>query len=75
MRFVGPSYALNHRKADAQRAVNLMPVPNEVLGGKSHAYLDSVPGLRVFSANDLALLLTETDGYMLTEDGGFILLE
>lgn len=47
--FVGPSYTLNTRKADVQRTVNMFPVANEVAGGKSAAYLESVPGLVVFS--------------------------
>lgn len=48
--FVGPSYQLNTRKADVQRVVNMLPVMNEVPGGKSAAYMKSVPGLEVFSA-------------------------
>lgn len=47
--FVGPSYQLNTR-ADVQRVVNLYPVANEVEGGKADAYLESVPGLDVFSS-------------------------
>lgn len=50
--FVGPSYTLNTRKADVQRTVNMFPVANEVAGGKSAAYLESVPGLVVFSGTD-----------------------
>lgn len=46
--FVGPSYELNTR-ADVQRVVNLYPVANEVAGGKADSYLESVPGLDVFS--------------------------
>ena len=74
--FVGPSYVLNTRKADVQRAVNLMPVVNEVPGGKNVAYLDSTPGLTTFSdpsAQYAALLWTE-GGYLLQENGGRILL-
>ena len=47
--FVGPSYALNRKAVDTQRSVNLFPVANEAPGGKSGSYLDSVPGLTVFS--------------------------
>jgi len=65
MKIVGPSYTLNHRKADTQRSVNLMPVVNEVPTGKSVAYLDSVPGLNAFGA----------PGMILVEDGGFLLWE
>jgi hypothetical protein len=77
MSFVGPSYHLNHRKADVQRAVNLMPVAHEVGGGKSVAYLDSVPGLRTFSTAGAATgaLLTEGGGFLLLESGGKILLD
>jgi len=46
---VGPSYVLQNRDADVQRSVNLFPVVNEVQGARSVAYLDSVPGLTVFS--------------------------
>lgn len=49
--FVGPSYELNTRDADVQRAVNLYPVANEVIGGKAESYLESIPGLDVFSAD------------------------
>jgi hypothetical protein len=48
--FVGPSYQLEDQKADTQRLVNMMVTPNEVPGGKSAGYLDSVPGLTLFSA-------------------------
>lgn len=47
--FIGPSYSLNTRKADVQRAVNLFPVANEVVGGKTGSYMQSVPGLDEFS--------------------------
>ena len=47
--FVGPSYQLNTRKADVQRTVNMFVVRNEVAGGKSQMYLESVPGLNIFS--------------------------
>lgn len=46
--FVGPTYELQTR-ADVQRVINMYPVMNEVIGGKSEAYLESVPGLEVFS--------------------------
>lgn len=46
---VGPSYTLNTRKADAQRSVNLMPVMLEAQNGKGVAYLESTPGLTLFS--------------------------
>ena len=75
--FVGPSYNLDTREADVQRVVNLMPVVNEVAGAKSVAYLDSVPGLRNFSAAvvDQAAILLEDGAYLLTEAGGKLLLE
>ena len=64
---VGPSYNLNNRDVDVQRSINLMPVVNETPGGKSFAYLESVPGLRAFAV---------TAGFaLLLEDGGRILLE
>ena len=47
--FVGPSYQLNTRKADVQRTVNMFVVRNEATGGKSAMYLESIPGLVVFS--------------------------
>ena len=74
--FVGPSYSLNVRKADVQRVVNLMPVVNEVPGGKNVAYLDSTPGLTVFSdpTDEYAALLWTEGGYLLQENGGKILL-
>lgn len=70
-KFIGPSYTLNARKADVQRAVNLMPVTVEVPGGKSVAYLDSVPGVAIFSnyTSEDGYLLTEMNGLMLNEDG------
>lgn len=76
-KFVGPSYHLNVRKADVQRAVNLMPVANEVPGGKSVAYLDSVPGLVSFSAatDPGAFRLLEDGMLRLLENGGIRLLE
>lgn len=75
MRFVGPSYHLQNREADVQRTVNLMPVVNEVAGGKSFAYLDAAPGLRVFSAVDPAtFLMNEDTGLMLQENGAFLVL-
>jgi hypothetical protein len=48
--FVGPTYALQRRKADVQRVVNLFIVVREVPGSKSVAHLKSVPGLSTFSA-------------------------
>jgi hypothetical protein len=47
--FVGPSYQLNTRKADVQRTVNMFVIKTEVAGGKSAIYLESIPGLTVFS--------------------------
>lgn len=73
MSFVGPSYTLQHRKADVQRAVNLMVAPDEAGGGKSAAYLDSVPGLTTFSA--FPVLLLETGAFILYENDGYVLLE
>ncbi len=75
MNIVGPSYTLNTRKADAQRAVNLMPVVNEEAGGKNVAYLDSVPGLISFSAafTSLGAILMETGSYLLQENGQHLL--
>ena len=69
MSFVGPSYHLQHLKADVQRSVNLYPVVNEVRGSKDVAYLESVPGLVRFSAvaGD-AILLEDGSGYLLFED-------
>jgi hypothetical protein len=78
MRFVGPSYELQHRKADVQRVVNLMPVINEVPGGKSVAYLDSVPGLSTFSVptdQNESYLMLENGNFLLNEDGTLIQLE
>lgn len=74
--FVGPSYTLNTRRADVQRAVNLFPVGNEVPGGKSVAYLDSIPGLTEFSTDAVVTgaILLENGGYLLTEAGFKILL-
>jgi hypothetical protein len=71
MKFVGPSYTLNARKADTQRTVNMHVVAHEVAGGKAVAYLDSTPGLTEFSARPAP----EGLGYLLLEDGGFLLLE
>lgn len=69
--FIGPSYHLNARKADVQRLVNMHVVVNEVAGGKNVAYLDSTPGLTLFS--DVPAV--EGLGYLLMEDGAFLLLE
>lgn len=76
MSFVGPSYQLNARKADVQRAVNLFVVQNEAAGGKSVAYLDSIPGLTEFSTDSVVTgaILLENGGYLLTEAGFKILL-
>lgn len=77
IKFVGGSYLLNARKADVQRAVNLLPVVNEVAGGKSIAYLDSVAGLTPFSTDTTVsgFLLMENGFHLLLESGGKILLE
>lgn len=76
MSFVGPSYVLHARKADVQRSVNMFPVINEINGGKSVAYLESVPGLTPFStdATVTGAILTNDGFYLLTEDGFRILL-
>lgn len=62
--FIGPSYSLATRKADVQRTVNMFPVMNEVVGGKTPAYLQQVPGLDLFSAgaivNDLSVVKTQS---------------
>lgn len=74
---VGPSYQLQHLKADVQRSVNLYPVVNEVSGSKSVAYLESVPGLRRFSGRPGDALLQE-DGVsyiLLEQSSGHFLLE
>ena len=47
--FVGPSYALDFRKADVQRSVNWYPALIESGTGKSLAMLAEVPGLQVFA--------------------------
>lgn len=72
--FVGPSYHLNARKADVQGATNMLPVVHEVAGGKSIAYLDSTPGLSVFSqaTGDTGFLLLATGGYLRLASGGRI---
>ena len=74
---VGPSYTLNTRKADVQRAVNLFPVINETKSGKSVAYLDSVPGMNEFSTGitELGVILLESGGKVLQENGAYIYLE
>jgi hypothetical protein len=73
IKFVGPSYQLNTRKADHQRTVNM----HLVEGGKSHFFLDSTPGLTAFSTDiePFFSLLLESGDYYLTEDGGKLLLE
>lgn len=61
--FVGPSYSLNTRKADVQRAVNLYPVTNEVAGGKSESYLQAVAGLDLFSdAENAEFTINDANG-------------
>lgn len=76
MSFVGHSYVLQHRKADVQRVINLYPVINEVRGGKSVAYLESVPGLSVFGVvSTTDVLLMESGDFILTEAGAAIELE
>lgn len=47
--FVGPSYELRTRKADAQRSINLFPSLVESGTGKVPAILQSVPGYDQFS--------------------------
>jgi len=60
---IGPSYDLATPKADVQRTVNMFPVMNEVVGGKTGAYFQQVPGLDVFSEpalqNDLLVVKTQ----------------
>jgi hypothetical protein len=73
--FVGPSYHLQNREVDVQRSINLMPVVNEVAGGKSFAYLESVPGLRLFAPRYGFALLLEDGEYLLLENGVSLLLE
>ncbi len=77
MKFVGPSYHLNTRRADVQQTVNMFTVKTEAPGGKSVAYLDSIPGLRQFSTSlgDGGFLLLESGGFLLLESGGLIELE
>jgi hypothetical protein len=67
MSFVGPSYNLNNREADVQRAINLLPVVHEVPGGKRFTYLDSVPGLTAFSVVAGDAILLEDEGYLALE--------
>lgn len=71
IRFVGSSYTLENREADHQRTVNMHLVMHEVAGGKAAAYLDSTPGLTEFSA----VPPPEGSGYLLNEDGTYLLLE
>lgn len=47
--FVGPSYKLDTLEADCQRVVNMYPAADEVGGGKTGVYLESIPGLDLFS--------------------------
>lgn len=47
--FIGPSYAIQTRKADCQRSINLYLQQVESGSGKSPFILQSVPGLTVFS--------------------------
>lgn len=77
VQFVGPAGQLNVRKAAVQRTVNMYLSGPEVAGGKSPAYLESIPGLTVFSddASDTGALLLESGGYLLLQSGGKILLE
>lgn len=77
MKFVGPAGQLNNRKAQVQRTVNMYLSGPEVPGGKSSAYLESLAGLTVFSADESATgaLLLESGDYLLLESGGKILLE
>lgn len=49
--FIGGSYTLGVRKADVQRSVNCYPVATENPGGAVAEYLQSIPGLDVFSDN------------------------
>ena len=76
-RFVGPSYDLQHRKADVQSSKNLYPVVAELPGGKAVVYLDQVPGLTAFSTDvsDIDCLLMETGDFLLQEDTGKIVLD
>lgn len=71
--FIGPSYALATRKADVQRSVNLYPVANEVAGGKTARYLQQIPGLDVFSTDDLALLSINDATHPAANDTDFTL--
>jgi hypothetical protein len=48
--FVGGSYALDFRKADVQRAVNLYVSIIESGSGKAPAVLQSIPGLSLFAS-------------------------
>ena len=47
--FVGPSYALDFRKADVQRSVNLYLDVIESRTGKAPAVLQSIPGYSLFA--------------------------
>ncbi len=77
MKFVGGSYHLNTRKADVQSTKNMFVVKTEAPGGKSVAYLDSIPGLRVFSGSlgGTGFILLQSGGRILLESGGRIKLE
>lgn len=71
---VGPSYNLDVREADVQRTINMIPVVSDVAGSKQVAYLDSVPGLATFSLATIGYLLQEDGAYLLLESGGRIKL-
>lgn len=47
--FVGGSYTLDVRKADVQRTVNMFPVASENAGSAEPTYLQSIPGVDLFS--------------------------
>lgn len=45
LNFIGGSYALENRKADCQRTINMYPAPLESGSGKAPAILKALPGL------------------------------
>lgn len=53
--FIGPSYALDFRKADVQRSVNLHLSLIESGTGKAPAVLQSIPGLTAFASIGTAI--------------------